>query len=399
MGDSGSDGYVEAFFTGGDELNEMGLDADGLTSATPYECIHARQAETRVLCPADPGGRLAGVLLRRDDVEYLSKRPKQFVNRTGTGGPLRLPALDYEGEEHARHRRLLDPMFGPKAILHWESEMAATCNDLIDGFINRGECDFTNEFAFTMPARMFLRLMGVPIDDVDTFVVSRGGDPADSDARRETNARIYAYIEEAMLERAERRGDDLLSRLLDFELEGDKLTHDEVLGMGRLLFLAGLDTVNSALQLFFAFLATHPDHRHRIANDPGVIPAAVEELLRWSSPVAGLTRQAAVDTQLAGLRLAAGERVGFSLLGANHDQTEFLDSGHVDFDRDTNRHFAFGVGGHRCAGSHFARLELRVALEQWHRRIPDYTVRPGTEPSYNNGVVRHVDLHLAWNPP
>jgi cytochrome P450 len=391
MSDSGT--YQESL-TGGDELGRTGLDAEGLVSPRPYECIHALQAQHRVLCPTRPGP-FAGVVLHRDDVEYLSKRPKEFLNRTSSGGPIRLPALDYEGEEHARHRRLLDPMFGPKTVVQWEDQIAAICDEVIDGFIDRGHCDFTNEFAFTVPARMFLRLMGVPMSHVHTFT----GQDLDPAERGNVTARIYTYIEEALAERSEKRGDDILSRLLDFELEGDRLTHEEVLGMGRLLFLAGLDTVNSALQLFFGFLATSPPHRRRLVEEPEIIPSAIEELLRWSAPVAGLTRVAAKDAELAGIQLSEGDRVAFSLLGANHDLTEFDDSGTVDFDRNPNRHFAFGVGGHRCAGSHFARLELRVALERWHARIPEYTIRPGTEPRYNNTVVRHVDLELAWPRP
>jgi cytochrome P450 len=380
-------------------VNEAVLGDEGMTSSNPSELAYERLMSTRT---ARPTGNVAAkaVLLHREDVDFLARHPTQFSNRSALGMDLRLPPLDYDGSEHARYRRLLDPLFAPKKVDAWIPDIARIANELIDTFIDRGECDFAREFAFPMPATMFLRLMGVPFDDLPRF--RSEGEPSTAEERvqaaMDLNRRVYEYIDEALDDRKRERREDILSQLLDLELEGDRLSHDEVLRMTRLLFVAGLDTVNSALQCDFAYLASHPEHRRQLVETPAVIPSAVEELLRWASPVSGLSRVASEPVDVADVHLEPAERIGFSILAANNDPVEFDNPLTVDLQRNPNRHIAFGVGTHRCAGSHLARVELRIAVEEWHKRIPDYWTKPTTEPLYTNGIVRHVDLELAFPP-
>ena len=162
------------------------------------------------------------------------------------------------------------------------------------------------------------------------------------------------------------------------------------------LLTAGLDTVTDSLTCFFAFLAQHPDHRRRIVDDPDVIPGAVEELLRWETPVPSVVRWAREDATLGGELVGAGNHVMVNLGAANLDPAEFTDPLQVRFDREVNRHLAFGGGVHRCLGSHLARRELRIALREWHRRIPEYTLTPGYEVNYLPPLRYVPDLQLSW---
>jgi cytochrome P450 len=179
----------------------------------------------------------------------------------------------------------------------------------------------------------------------------------------------------------------------------DKLSNEEILDIMFLFVIAGLDTVSDSLTCFFAFLAQHPAHRRQIVEDPGIIPSAVEELLRWESPVpAGVPRVATEDVELpGGQKVSKGTAVVVSYGAADVDPTTFGDPFEVRFQRENNPHIAFGAGVHRCLGSHLARRELRIVLREWHRRIPDYWLKPGHEQLEYPPGLRHVkDLTLAW---
>jgi cytochrome P450 len=182
-------------------------------------------------------------------------------------------------------------------------------------------------------------------------------------------------------------------------VDGERLTREDILDICFLFLIAGLDTVSDSLTCMFAFLATHPDHRQQIAQDASLIPNAVEELMRWESPVAfGVPRVATEDTTMPnGETVTKGTAVVVSYGAANIDQKQCPDSFDVRFDRDVNRHIAFGAGVHRCLGYHLARRELRITLAEWHRRIPEYWIKPGHEELEYPPGLRHVkDLTLAW---
>jgi cytochrome P450 len=193
---------------------------------------------------------------------------------------------------------------------------------------------------------------------------------------------------------------DLLTHLLRAEVDGRSLIREEILDICYLLLLGGMDTTRNALGCAFAFLATHPDHRRQIVTEPDVVPAAVEEMLRWESPTTAVRRYLVQDTDIGGCRLAAGQRIDVALASANTDEDHILDAFTVDFHRRPNNHLAFGAGVHRCLGAQLARLELRIALREWHRRIPEYGLAPGARPHYAlGGTLRYVDqLSLTWPP-
>ena len=307
-----------------------------------------------------------------------------------------------------KYRRLLDPLFAPRRIDALEADIAGRVNHFVDAFAERGSCDFTAEFAELFPSSVFLGMMGLPWAELDTLIELRDGllrpgtrdmQPAERSAiQRATAQRVYAYFDAILDERAAEPRDDILSLFVTTESEGERLTRDEVLAICFVLLTAGLDTVTDSLTCFFAFLAQHPDHRRRIVDDPDVIPNAVEELLRWETPVPAVVRWAREESVLGGATVEAGHHVLVNLSAANLDPAEFADPLDVQFDRPVNRHLAFGGGVHRCLGSHLARRELRVALREWHRRIPEYTLSPGYEVGYLPPLRFVPDLQLSWSP-
>jgi cytochrome P450 len=212
----------------------------------------------------------------------------------------------------------------------------------------------------------------------------------------ETAQEIYDYFNAILDEREREPRDDIMSGFLNTEMDGSRLTREDILDICFLFLIAGLDTVTDSLTCFFAFLAQNPEHRRQIAKDPSVIPAAVEELLRWESPVPGVPRMAVADTEVAGCPVKAGTLMMASLGAANVDPAQFGDPMTVRFDRTTNPHIGFGGGVHRCLGSHLARRELRVMMREWHKRIPDYSLKPGSELHYARGLRSVENLELVW---
>ena len=352
----------------------------------------------------------------RTITEHVLRHHEVFTStiQMGLGNVRPLIPLNVDPPRHSKYRRLLDPLFAPKRMDEQEEDITRRVNALIDGFLDRGECNFTEEFAEVFPSSVFLGLMGLPEDEMRMFLHLRDGilhpdhhDPAalyDAEARaavvERTGKEIYGYFGPLIEARAAQPADDVISRFLAAEIDGERLTHDEILDILYLFLIAGLDTVSDSLTCFFAFLATHPEHRQQIADDPACIPNAVEELLRWEAPVPfGVPRVAMEDTELPGGRkVTQGTAIVVMYGAANVDQGACPMPFDVRFDRDENRHLSFGGGVHRCLGSHLARRELRVTLREWHRRIPDYWLKPGHEELVYPPGLRHVkDLTLAWS--
>jgi cytochrome P450 len=365
---------------------------------------HYRRMRAEALVHND--GTFAAVI-GRAEVEHVFRHPEVFssnMDAIDLGNVRPLIPLQIDPPDHLKYRKLLDPLFAPREVAKLETDVAALVNQLIDGFIDRGECEFCNEFAVPLPSSVFLRLLGLPYEDLDHFlwmkdgIIRPAGETPEEQAanRREAGDAIYNYFDVALDERERERRDDMLSAFLDAEADGVRLTREEILDIGFLFLIAGLDTVTDALECDYAFLARHPEHRRQIVEDPSVIPSAVEEMLRWESPVPGVARICVKDTELAGCPITSGQPVGVLVGAANTDGSEFPEPETVDFRRDPNRHLAFGGGVHRCLGSHLARLELRVALREWHRRIPEYSIKPGTQLEYTGGLRSLAELPLVF---
>jgi cytochrome P450 len=183
---------------------------------------------------------------------------------------------------------------------------------------------------------------------------------------------------------------------LDAEVDGHRLTNDDVLDIGYLFFLAGLDTVTASLDCMLSYLAQHPERRRQLVDDESLIQHAIEEMLRWETPVQGIVRVTTEDTEIGGCPVAKGTVVSVVLGSANCDERSWSEPDTIDFEREENRHLAFGGGVHRCLGSHLARMELRVALEEWHRAIPEYRLQDGVTLLYTQGLRAVENLELVW---
>ncbi|MDQ1447291.1 MAG: hypothetical protein QOC79_262, partial [Actinomycetota bacterium] len=190
--------------------------------------------------------------------------------------------------------------------------------------------------------------------------------------------------------------DRLLSRVVTAEVDGRPLTQAEMLGMCHLLLLGGLDTVTATLDCMIAYLAQHPERRRAVVADPELMSAAIEELLRHQTPVMMVPRIVAQDCEIGGVSIEAGDGATLLLGAANVDAEEFDDPDDVRLDRESNRHLAFGGGPHRCLGSHLARMELRVAMEEFHKRIPDYELAEGAEIHFSPGIRQADNLPLVF---
>jgi cytochrome P450 len=356
---------------------------------------------TMVDGPAGP----VGLVTNRRDVEVMFRHPEIFASTEAVDlqNVRPLIPLSIDPPEHKKYRRILDPIFAPRAVAALEEPIAKLANELMDAFKGRDEIDFAASFSIPLPSQVFLTLLGLPREELPTFLAMKDGiirphhvvgcEPGQREAvahQKRAAQSIYAYFEQILDERAADPRDDLLTRFLGAEIDGERLTREDILDICFLFLIAGLDTVTASLDCMFAFLAQNPDHRRQIVEDPARIPSAVEELLRWETPVMAVVRMTTRDTEIGGCPVAAGQQVSAMLGSANTDDDEIADGDVVRFDRDVNRHLAFGGGVHRCLGSHLARQELRVALREWHARYPDYSVTPGVELEYTTGI-RTID--------
>jgi cytochrome P450 len=385
------------------EMPEGQFDIDPAAPQAIYDMLRANSPILRT----EQGGT---IISRHEDVEFALRHSELFssdMDAISIGNVRPLIPLQIDPPDHVKYRRLLDPLFAPRQVALLENDVRKLSNQLIDDFIGKGECEFNSAFAIPLPCTVFLRLLGLPLEDLDLFLDFKNNiirpDTRDQQEferiQAETGQKIYAYFDKVLDEREQQPRDDLMSGFLEAQVDGHHLTREDILDICYLFLLAGLDTVTASVGCMVAYLARDPEQRQRLVDDPSLIPGAVEELLRWETPVPGVPRVVKEDVELAGERLEAGERVTVLVGSANIDESEFPEPDKVDFARQANRHLAFGGGVHRCLGSHLARLELRVALEQLHERIPDYSIKPGEEPQYSMGIRAVEYLPLVFTPP
>ena len=361
----------------------------------------------RGISPVLPGPFGGHQLMTKEGVEFALQNPAIFssaMEAVDLGQSVPLIPLQMDPPDHVKYRRLLDPIFAPRKMNELEPEISAMVNTLIDQFIDDGHCEFTTGLSVPLPSQVFLRLLGLPLSELDRFLKMKTGilHPSgdDLDQMRESQVavsrEIEGYFADQIKLRRKQPSDDIVSMFLAAEVDGTKLTEEVILGSLYLFIIAGLDTVTDTLECFFAYLAQHPDHRRQIVEDPSIIPGAVEELLRWETPVTGVSRVATQDTVVAGCPISKGDSVGVSIGSANTDPAAYENADTVDFSRNM-RHLAFGGGVHRCLGSHLARLELRVVLREWHARIPEYHIAPGTDLKVSFGLRQFESLPLIFS--
>jgi cytochrome P450 len=380
-------------------------DGTALAQLMSPELARNPQPTYMALREGSPVVRVDGVgivVSSRAGVDEVLRTPEVFSSNMSahdlrTRRPL-IP-LQIDPPAHRTYRKILDPLFAPQRMRALEAPVVGLVNDLIDTFVDDDEIDFATQFSVPFPSQVFLTLFGLPLTDLPTFLRMKDGvirpdhvvghefgHPETEAHQRQTADSIYAYFERVLDEREGERRDDLLSHLLHAEVEGDRLTREDIVDICFLFLIAGLDTVTASLDCFFGHLAQDASARRTLVHEPEAIPSVVEELLRWETPVMAVARVATQEAEVGGCPIRAGEHVMAIIGAANVDDAEFPAAGELRWDREVNRHLAFGGGIHRCLGSHLARLELRVALREWHRRIPEYCVKPGAELDFTAGI-------------
>jgi cytochrome P450 len=344
------------------------------------------------------------VLTKAADIRAALQQPELFSS-SATGIPAqpsrkeKLFPLELDPPDHRTHRLVLAQYFAPKIVKAKTAAITQVCVDLIEPLVPQGKCEFIADFAQPFPTTIFTAMLGLPSSESKQFIEWNSILLHDFDSperRAAAGVEINEYLRDLIAQRAADPREDLLSALLTATIDGVPVTRETVQNFTFLLFIAGLDTVTAALSFGLQFLAEHPAHRQQLVDDPQLIPDAVEELLRVFSFV-NMGRTVVREVEFAGVTMKAGDRVLTATSLASIDPEEFTDPLAVDFHRLANRHIAFGAGPHRCAGSHLAREELRIALTEFHARIPQYSLAEGQRIRMHGGGAMGLDrLELRW---
>jgi len=362
-----------------------------------YEDPFPILAEARQGCPVtrsdEHGGFLA--LFRYADIVTVARNPQVFCSRQGVTIPSHvpfpmLPPLECDPPLHMQFRAPLLERFSAAGVAIYEPVIRAMVTELLDAFIETGTADFARDLAMPLPTNVIAHVLEMPDADRDKFrdwsvrVILNAEDC-------EALAELMQYFYGTYTDRRQAPRDDIATLILQMQIDNRPITDIEFLCMMNMLAIAGLETTASAAANILEILGKQPDLRRQVvAANPAELDLAVEELLRYVTPLPSLARTVTEPTEFQGAALAPGDKVLMNWIAANHDPEEFPDPEQIDFARQPNRHVAFGVGIHRCLGAHLARLELRVLLEEVAARIPDFRVIEEQVVRYGGFITRGI---------
>ncbi|WP_246611040.1 cytochrome P450 [Aquisediminimonas profunda] len=306
--------------------------------------------------------------------------------------------------EHTPYRKILDSGLNPAQIRKVEADVREAAIALIEPMVARGGCDFAAEYATVFPVKVFMAMTDLPMSDVPMLAkfamdMTRpsGNSPEEMAATLDAaNQGFFAYVEPIIRARTGGSGTDLITTMVNGTIDGQPLAHDKALGMISLLLLGGLDTVVNFLSFAMIYLARHPEKVAEIRDDELKLRRGVEELFR-RFPVVSEARMVAKDMTYRGVELKYGDMILLPTALHGLDEAENDDPLNLDWERKTINHATFGGGPHRCVGLHLARLEATVTLQEWIKRIPEFSLAPGARPVYNSGIIASVhNVPLVW---
>jgi cytochrome P450 len=307
-----------------------------------------------------------------------------------------------DGSEHRQWRHQLGPLFAPGAVDRLTPKIHQRAVELIEPLVAQGHCDFMADFAQKFPTTIFLELMGLPVEELDQFMAwehailhAGSGDEQAQQAQIEAMMTVMGRFATLIAERREDPRDDIISKAIHYTIDDEPVSDADLLSFSLLMFMAGLDTVSVSLGWSFLHLASNPQDRARIAADPGMLPTAIEEFLRAYAIVVP-SRKVTKDVEIQGCPMKAGDMVLIPINAATRDDVAFPDGQSVDITRKPNNHIGFGAGPHRCLGSHLARREMKIAMEEWHRRVPEYRLAEGAQMMEAGGQLGLNTLPLVW---
>lgn len=337
-------------------------------------------------------------------VQHVVRHPEIFSSRylsipPNPDQPKMIPEM-LDPPEHRPYRQMLRPFFESKAIEPLDARIAAWTDQLLDDVVGRGECDFVEAIGSRLPVAVFMELFGFPMEKFEEFrglVTGFFHSQASNEKRNQLAQAIIGNLAELIQQRMAEPRDDMISKIISGEVDGRRLTFEELMSIGFLMFLAGLDTVTNAMSFGMRHLAHDDALRQRAIDDPAVIPNMVEELLRRYAFVA-TPRYVTEDTELGGAQLRAGDCILAPLPLVGWDEALTEDPKTVSVERQFYRHAAFGSGIHTCLGLHLARMELIIFYRAWFGRVGHFRqVIKGDESCRGGSVMALEHLHLAWD--
>jgi len=345
--------------------------------ADPFPTYKTFRDECPVGRVTEHGGFWA--VSRYEDVFKVARDHETFISGEG----ISIPPMPFEGRalpmeadppEHDALRKLLVPFLAPRAVAELEPMIRKTAKDLISSFIEKGEADLSEEFAKPLPTVVICRFLGIDPDEGDfqawaeTIVYDRNDDQAGIDA----HGKIVEFFRELLPARRAHPGDDIVSKLAQAEIDGEPLSDDVILDYCWFMVIAGLDNTAFTIRNIMLQIGQNAELRQTVLSNLDRIDDVTEEVLRLYSPVWGIARTVAKDTELAGQKMSKGDKVMMLYASADRDEREFPNPDTFELGRSPNRHMAFGMGRHRCLGSHLARLEIRVGVEELLKAIPNF---------------------------
>jgi cytochrome P450 len=360
-------------------------------------------------CPVVRSNVGAGywMVTRQADVRKIGQDWRTFSSAKGymPNRPADLPYLMPEESDPPKHtawRRVLNPYLSPKAVGQYDERIRADANTLIDRFIDTGECEFVSDFGSKLPGWAFFKnVLGVPVDDLDMLVTGvENGTFAPPEERGAHMGTVFEYLGKYLAARRDEppRGDmvDVILKGVEYE-DGQLAPWEDRVSILVDLTFGGIATTTYVMAGAIQYLATHQADREALVDNPDLIEGAVEEFVRVFPPVVALGRTCTKDVEVAGTQMKEGDFVLLGYGAASRDPRVVDNPTKIDITRDTVLHSAFGVGQHRCIGSNLARLELQATLDEWLKRIPDFGIKPGTQPTFETGILRTMkDLQLVF---
>jgi cytochrome P450 len=351
---------------------------------------------------AYPGGSPAWIVRRVEDLREIYFDTDNFsskdfspysklVGETWTNLP-----VEIDPPHHAKYRAFINPLFTPKAMTKLEGRIRQYAIEYIEAFRGDGHCEFMQQFAFEFPIKVFLELMDFPLSNTKQFLEWEYGLLHEMDMWKIADAtrNVVGFLREQIEDRRKNPRDDVISYALSVDVEGQKLNDDELVGFAFNLFIGGLDTVSTNMGLQFLHLARNSEQQQFLRENPDKIPHAIDEMMRGYSAVTTF-RTCTKELEFKGVKMMPGDKVAVHTTLAGRDPEEFPNPGDIRFDRKP-RHVSFGFGPHMCVGMHLAKREMRIAIEEFLARIPDFSIKADHKVEYHLGMIQPVELPLVW---
>jgi cholest-4-en-3-one 26-monooxygenase len=397
------------------DLREIDLcDRDAYVAGVPHEAFTRLRAEAPVHWHDEADGpgfwsvhRYADVVkVNRDNLTFSSARRGALIHELDADSleQQRLMMLNMDPPMHTRYRKLVNRGFTPRMLGMLEERIRQQAIGIVEGVAEKGSCDFVTEVAAELPLQVIAEIMGVPHEDrhmvFDWSNRMIGAEDPEYQAKEREAAfaasmELYAYANSLAAERRAHPGDDIISVLLQSEVDGERLSELEFDLFFLLLAVAGNETTRNLISHAMLALIEHPDERQLLLEDPSLLPGAVEEMLRWGTPVMHFRRTATTDTEVGGQPVAEGDKVVIWYISANRDEAVFDDPYRFDVRRTPNEHVAFGGGGpHFCLGANLARMEIRLMFQELLPRLADMELAGPVERLRSNFIngIKHMPV-------